>query len=233
MRLKRRWTQRELGRRTGLSRLIIGRIERGKGSLDVERLERISIAFDVPLAIGFDRDPHEQPTDAGHLAIQEIVLRLAPPAYGRGFELPTRPNDPWRSADVGLWADRWRTAVDAECWNTFGDLGAATRSSMRKVVELEALALARWGPGARAALVWVVRETVRNRDLVGRYEATLSAFFTGSSRHWVDALTNGAEPPAKPGLVWCDVATGRLREWRRQGGAPARNRSAGARSSGS
>jgi transcriptional regulator with XRE-family HTH domain len=218
MRLARRWTQRELGRRAGLSRLVVGRIERGEGVLDVERLERVSIALGVPLAVGFDRDPHHEPADAGHLALQEILLRLAPGGYERDFELPTRPNEPWRSADVGLWAARWRTAVDAECWNTFGDIGAATRSSRRKLVDLEALAISRWGVGARSALVWVVRDTVRNRAVIARYSATFAAFFTGSSRKWVDALALGAEPPRQPGLVWCDVATGRLHEWRRPRG---------------
>lgn len=215
MRLKRHWTQNELGRRTGLGRLVIGRIERGDGVLDVERLERIAIAFGVPLAVGFDPDPHEEPADAGHLAIQELLLRVAPSDLERGIEVATRPNEPWRSADVGLWSARWRVVIDAECWNTFGDIGAAKRSSTRKVAELEALAVARWGDGARGALVWIVRDTPRNRALIGRYEASFATFFSGSSKQWVDALTVGTEPPAKPGLVWCDVRATRLFAWRK------------------
>ena len=224
MRRKRRWSQRELGRRTGLGRLVIGRLERGEGTLDVERLERISVAFGVPLAVGFDRDPHDEPADAGHLAMQELVLRLGRQAgFDRQFELATRPAEPWRSADVGLGSARQRVVIDAECWNTFGDVGAGARSSTRKVAELEQLALAAWGPPARAALVWVVRDTARNRELIARYPEIFARRFPGSSRAWVDALTMGSAVPTEPGLVWCDVRATRLFAWRKSGVRTAAN----------
>jgi hypothetical protein len=53
-------------------------------------------------------------------------------------------------------------------------------------------------------LVWVVRETARNRALLARYPEIFASVFTGSSRGWVLALTTGSEPPDEPGLVWCD-----------------------------
>lgn len=120
------------------------------------------------------------------------------------------------SSDIGLAHDARRLAIDVECWNTFGDIGAAVRSSRRKVVELEQLAVARWGGSARARLVWVVRETTRNRALVNRYPEVFGSTFAGSSRAWVAALTTGSEPPDEPGLVWCDLATRRLRAWNRR-----------------
>jgi transcriptional regulator with XRE-family HTH domain len=216
MRRRRRWAQAELGRRIGAGRMVIGRLERGQGHLDLEILERIGIAFGVPLAVGFDRDVQQDVADAGHLGMQELVLRVTRGhGWTRQFEMPTRPSDPWRSSDVGLGDEQRRTAIDAECWNTFGDLGAATRSSRRKVAELEQLALARWGEGAQARLVWIVRETARNRALVNRYPEVFASTFTGSSRAWVAALTTGSEPPDEPGLVWCDLATGRLHAWNR------------------
>lgn len=216
MRLRRGWTQLELARRAGVGRQVIGRAERGVGPIDVATIERIGIAFGVPLALGFDRDHQQDVADAGHLLVQETVLRLARIAgYQEQFELPTRPNEPWRSVDVALGSRTRRIGIDAECWNTFGDVGASARSSRRKVVELEQLVVARWGETARAALVWVVRDTARNRALIARYPEVFATMFTGSSRAWVAALTTGAEPPSAPGLVWCNTAAGTVHAWYR------------------
>lgn len=213
---RRHWTQEELATRAGVGRLVISRMERGANPLDLETLERVSVALAIPLEIRLGRDPHEGTADAGHLAMQELVLRLARGAgFTATFELPTRPAEPWRSADVGLASPLQRTLVDVECWNSMGDIGAGARSSARKQAELEALAVARWGPDARASMVWVVRATARNRALIARYPEVFARRFPGSSRAWVRALTQGGPIPVEPGLVWCDVACTRLFHWRR------------------
>jgi transcriptional regulator with XRE-family HTH domain len=228
MRTRRRLTQNELAVRAELGRQVVGRLELGQRPLDIETLERIAVALCVPLAVGFDRDLGEDVADAGHLAIQEVVLRLARSAgYSPEFELPPRPNEPWRSADVALGSEAQRRAIEAECWNTFGDVGAAVRSSRRKLVELEQLAVARWGADASAGLVWVVRDTARNRALLNRYPEVFASTFTGSSHAWVRALTTRSAPPDGPGLVWCEVASGRLHAWHRRGGEAARRRGEG------
>jgi transcriptional regulator with XRE-family HTH domain len=214
---RRNWTQEELAERTGISRHIVGRIERGTTRLDVDALQRIGIALNRYLEIRFGRDALESPADAGHLAIQELVLRLGRACgYTGTFELPTRPAESWRSADVGLAAPSRQTLILGECWNTFGDIGAAARSSTRKLTDLDDLAIARWGTDARVGLVWVVRASARNRALVARYPEVFASRFSGSSRAWIAALTTGTTPPPEPGLVWCDVAATRLLEWRRR-----------------
>jgi transcriptional regulator with XRE-family HTH domain len=217
MRERRGWTRTELVQRAGLGRMVESRIERGVGNPDLDALQRIALALDRPLIVSFGgRDPSEAPVDAGHLAIQELVLRLGRSAgYTGSFELPTRPAEPWRSADVGLVSDARRRLIHAECWNTIGDVGAAARSSARKLAELEDLAIARWGE-ASTGLVWIVRATARNRALIARYPEVFASRFPGSSRGWVDALTTGSEPPSESGLVWCDVGATRLFAWRRR-----------------
>ena len=64
---------------------------------------RIGLVLGQPLAISLSRPIGEtrQPMDAGHLQMQEALLRSAR-ATGRTatFELPTRPSDPSRSIDV-------------------------------------------------------------------------------------------------------------------------------------
>jgi transcriptional regulator with XRE-family HTH domain len=215
-RLRRHWTQAELGRRASLGRMVVARIERGKTRLDVEALERLALALGLPLTVELGRDPHRDVADAGHLAMQELVLRTARRCgLERRFELATRPNEPWRSADVCLASKAQRTVIDVECWNTFGDVGAGARSSDRKRAELAQLAVATWGAGARAAVVWVVRDTAANRALIARFPEVFAARFTGSSREWVEALTSAGPIPERAGLVWCDRAATRLWAWRR------------------
>jgi len=220
-RLRRHLTQQRLGRRTGLSRMAISRAERGHGGgLTLDAWQRIGLALGMPMQVNLQRDPGEEPADAGHLGMQELVLRLGRVAGYRGLvELPTKPDEPWRSIDVALVDDHRRRMIVAECWNSIGDVGAAARTSARKQAEAGALAAARWGEGpAMTGVVWVVRATARNRALVARYPEVFAARFPGSSAGWVRALNEGVDPPSEPGLVWASVDGTRLWAWRRKGG---------------
>jgi transcriptional regulator with XRE-family HTH domain len=221
-RTARRWTLEALGRRVGVSRARLSQIERGNGAgTPLQTWIALGIALGRPLAIGFSRPLGESrlPVDAGHLEMQEHLLRLAR-ATGRNgtFELPTRPADPSRSTDVGLRDDGIRVLIQAECWNSFGDLGAAIRATNRKTAEAMAHAIATQVADTepyRVATVWIVRGTPANRALLARYPHIVEAAFPGSSRGWCRALTHGATPPVEPGLIWFDPATHRLTEHRR------------------
>lgn len=223
---RRRTTQQQVADVAGISRSAESAIERGLGGgHTLDTWQRLALAVGRPLIVGLERDRLEETADAGHLAIQELVLRLGRRASFIGaFELATRPAEPWRSTDVGLRDDRRRLLVLVECWNTIGDVGSATRSSERKRAEAVMLAVALGGEGSyRVATCWVVRATQRNRALVTRYPEVFRARFPGSSHAWVRALTFEAtrstrdrppEPPTGPGLIWCDVAATRLFAWR-------------------
>jgi transcriptional regulator with XRE-family HTH domain len=218
-RRRRRLTQQQLADRAGVSRSVISAIERGLGaSHTLDAWQRIAAALDTPLRIDLGRDPLAGPADAGHLAVQELVLRLGLRAGFRGsFELPTRPADPSRSADVGLRDDGRRLLVLVECWNTIDDVGAAARSTSRKLAEAERLAVALGGERPhRVGGLWIVRASRVNRGLVRRYPQVFAARFPGSSVGWARVLIHGEQPPAEPGLVWCDTNATRLFAWRRQ-----------------
>ena len=231
-RQRRRWSQDELGERVGMDGSRIGQIERGRGgSVPLERWFAIADALDRPLRVTLGRDELEEPVDAGHLLLQELVLRVGRAAgYTRTFELATRPADPTRSTDVGLRNDRRRILVLAECINTFGDVGASARAGDRKRAEAEAYAISiGHGQPYSVHVVWVVRSTRANRALIARYPHVFESRFPGSSAGWVAALTQGTEPPAESGLVWADVGATRLFAWRRQqrGGRVERQTSPG------
>jgi transcriptional regulator with XRE-family HTH domain len=215
-RRERRWDLETLGAKVGLGRTRVAEIERGDGTgAGLETWVALGIALGRPLAVTFTRPPgagRDEPADAGHLAIQEHLLALARATGQSGtFEVPTKPTDPRHSTDVGIRDPIRRVRTLAECWNTFGDLGAAVRATTRKAAE----AAATW-PDDRIATVWVVRATATNRALLARYPHILDAAFPGSSRRWVAALTDGAEPPVQPGLVWFEPETGRLIDRRRR-----------------
>jgi len=220
-RRRRRWRQRDLAARIGTSQAHVSQIELGQvGGAPLEVWFALSEALQVPLRVEFGRDRLEEPADAGHLAIQELILRLGRAAgFGRTFELPTRPANPRLSVDVCLRDDARRLFVLVEAWNSFGDIGASVRGTNRKIAEAHALVVAVGGDGwYRVAACWVVRDTARNRELAARYPEVFGVAFPGSSREWVAALSRGALPPQEMGLVWCDVAATRLRAWRRPSG---------------
>jgi transcriptional regulator with XRE-family HTH domain len=214
---RRRLTQLELARRTGVSASTISAVERGDGgTMSLELWQQVCLALDLPLKLEVGRDSMEEPVDAGHLRIQELVLRLGrSTGRRRTFELASRPEDPGRSTDVGLIDGVARLLLLIECVNTFGNINASIRSSDRKRAEAEALAIA-IGEGDPYAVgtCWVVRATKRNRLLLATYPELFENRFPGSSRSWVAALETGSRPPGEPGLVWCDVNATHVFEWR-------------------
>lgn len=179
----------------------------------------LATALRLPLRVEFGRDPVHEPGDAGHLKVQELMLRLArQTGRARMFELATRPTDPSYSIYVCTRDNRQRVLFIEECWNTFGNITASVRSTRRKLAEAERLAVAIGGETGpyRVAAVWTVRDTRRNREILARYPEVFAAAFTGSSRQWVTALTTtDARPPTELGLVWCDGDATRLFSWRK------------------
>jgi transcriptional regulator with XRE-family HTH domain len=215
----RRLSQAALASMVGISRQRLGDLELGRGASSPSAVWfALGEALGRYLRFEFGRDPEADVVHAGHLAMQELVLRLGKAGGWEGrFELPTRPTDPARSSDAALLDRRGRRLALNECWNTFGDLGYATRSSDRKLHEAQALAAAVGGDDGpfQVGLCWIVRDTKANRATVARYRHIFESRFPGSSSGWVRALTTGAPMPSQPGLVWCDLNATRLFAHRR------------------
>lgn len=216
----RRLSQRALASKSGVGQMTVSRLERGLGGgLTLDSWQRVALGLSRPLRVELTRSGEDAPIDAGHLVVQELILRLARETGRAGrFELPTRPGDPARSVDVAIRDDRHRVLILVEAWNRLDDIGSAARSTARKVAEADQLAAAIGSEGHpyRVASVWVMRTTARNRGLVRNYPDVFAARFPGSSVGWVAALARGYEPPAEPGLVWSDVSGRRLSAWRRR-----------------
>ncbi len=211
----RKWSQSTLAARIGHTAQRVSQIERGHGhAAPLEIWFALSHALNTPLRVEMMRDALGEPVDAGHLRLQELLLRLGrETGRGRHFELPTKPANPAHSVDVCLCDDTQRILLINECWNTIGNVNASMRSTHRKAAEAEALAISLGGEQGpyRVAACWVVHDTRANRALVARYPEVFAAAFAGPSAGWIRALTTrGVAPPRRIGLVWADLGATRL-----------------------
>ena len=208
-RLQRRLTQSGLAIRTGLAQTTISDIELGRGGgHTLDSWQRLVVPLGRTLTVSMSRDREESSVDAGHLGIQELVLRSARRAgYTRRFELQASRTT--QSTDVGLIHEQMRRIVLIECINTVTDFGSAVRASHRKRAELEDFGTARDG-SFRVGNCWVVRDIARNRALFRRYPEIVASAFPASSVRWLQAITQGTEAPDEPGLLWCDAGATRL-----------------------
>jgi hypothetical protein len=150
--------------------------------------------------------------------MHELVIGVAK-AAGWEVELEARSRawESHRSIDVRLIDRKQRQIVIVECWNTFGDIGAAARSTNNKVRDEEqhAVAIAAGGAPFAVSAVWVIRDTTANRSLLGKYPGAFNARLPASSIRWFHAVTTRSEPPLQPGFVWCDLRATRLSARRR------------------
>jgi transcriptional regulator with XRE-family HTH domain len=202
-RRRRRLTQAALGNLVGLGQSEISHLERGNGAgASIETWVAIGMALDRPIAIGFGRDVVDpELRDAGHLAAQELVLRIAGAGgWSTQVEAQSDPARSWHATDV-LLRHGDGTTVLAEIWNRLDDLGAALRSTDRKLAD------AATTPTPRS--VWILVDTAANREIVRRYPTLLRSRFPGSSSAWVRAVAAGEGPPPAPGLIWADPHGGR------------------------
>lgn len=136
-RLRRGQTQCEIAALAGVSASTVQRVEAGRAEhISLDSLQRTAHAVGRPLRLELSPDPRREPADAGHLAIQELVVRLGRVAgYVAIPEMPAIRYGSWRSTDVALRSDTARRLVVVECWSSVGDVGAAYRGTDRKRID--------------------------------------------------------------------------------------------------
>lgn len=208
-RLRRGRLQREVAAGAGISQNWLSMMERGHGAgASLETWASVAAAVDEQLVAYLERAPGATaPRDHAHLRGQELVIRTA--RSGDWRPMPEAPLDPFpqhsRSVDVLLTRTVHNEIAVVEIWDWFDDVGAALRSFDGKVA-----ATSRDG-GIRAAGLWVIRATRRNRALVAELHALFGAKFPGRSTDWLRALRDPASPtPTGNGLAWVDIGATRL-----------------------
>lgn len=218
---RRGMTQAQVAAAIGYSRTRYADLERGAGAnAPLALWIRLGIALGRPLAVALSRDSAvgagardpidaQLPSDGGHLAGQELVLRLAR-VHGRqsNVELSTGVGRMPTVADVVLRDDRQRVLILIEIVNRAGDLGALARSTDRKRADLDGMAILIGDAGGpyRVAVAWLFTMTHGNRRLVAAYPEFLRTRCPGSSVKLVASLSSGTEAPSEPAMAWIDLA---------------------------
>jgi hypothetical protein len=106
------------------------------------------------------------------------------------------------------------TVILVEIWNRLDDLGAALRSTDRKLADARATSATDRTTSATARSLWILVDTAANREIVRRYPTLLRSRFAGASSAWVRTISTGGQPPSIPGLIWADSRGGTLRPLR-------------------
>src|SRR5918992_1271426 len=192
-------TQSDVARIAGISRSRYADVEvRADGGVTLAALARAADAAGGQLRLYIaGASTADQPRDAVHLRIQELIARIAQPGGWKpmpeqAFDRDARSS---RAADVLLC--RGREWALLEVWDWFDDVGASFREWDRRLAAVERFAISRMPPvddeDAEPELpsvggCWVVRGTRRNRDLVRDHSHLFRARFPGSARAWITAL---------------------------------------------
>jgi transcriptional regulator with XRE-family HTH domain len=218
-------SQRAVGDGAGLAQATVSRAENGEGGVfTLQTWARLSLAAGSVLRAYLDRvSAADQPRDAVHLRVQELLLRLAAPGGWRGMaEMPL--DDASRGSrfvDVAL--ERAISSAPEvavlEVVDWLEDVGAGLRDWQRRLARADQLATARLTLDdahrnrpvvPRVGGCWVLRATRRNRRLVREHQHIFRTRFPGSASAWIRSLGTRATMPEQSALLWVSVDGRRL-----------------------
>jgi transcriptional regulator with XRE-family HTH domain len=202
----------------GVSRSLIGQMERGHGaSVTLLVWTRVARAAGSDVRAYLERaTATDQPRDAVHLRAQELIVRTAEGGGWRAQPERAIDLDPGRSRAGDVVLSRAPELALVEVFDWLDDAGAAFRSWDRRLAVVEARAIALAPPGTDATTlrttgIWALRATRTNRRLVTEHRAIFRARFPGSGAAWLRALADPTRPmPTEPALVWISVKGDRL-----------------------
>ena len=187
VRIKKRWRQRDVAGRAGVTRAAVSRLERGHAAeLGVDELVRIAEALDIALKItaAWRGGELDRLLNARHSALHESVARwlLAQPGWELAPEVSFAVYGERGVIDILAWHAPTRTLLVIELKTEIVDINDLM--GRVDVKQRHALDIARdRGWNARQVAVWViVGESATNRRRVSAHRTTLRAAFPADQR---------------------------------------------------
>ncbi|HET7029918.1 MAG TPA: helix-turn-helix domain-containing protein [Candidatus Limnocylindrales bacterium] len=192
LRIRRRWTQDELGRRSGVSRGVVARIEQGRAShVPIATLDRVTgpLGARVLVKLLWQGEGLERLLDGRHASVVDVVVRvLRAASWTVATEVSFNEYGERGSIDVFAFHPETRTLLVVEVKTVIGDAGALQSTLDRKVRLAPKLAHDRGWPVAGVGKLLVIVDSRTNRRQVARLAETFDAAFPIRSigaRRWL------------------------------------------------
>ncbi len=194
-------TQRELGRRGGVTQSLVSQVERGRIEASLETMACLAAAAGGELAVRIYPAEGVRLRDSGQMEVATLIAKEAHPRWKRAYEVPVAPPPDRRAGDMVL--DQPSEVALVEIERGLADFQAQYRSAQLKRAALaEQL-------NRPVRLLLAVTDTDAARRAVAPYPGLLASAFPVPSRRTWAALRAG-EPIGGDSLLWV-----RLRDLRR------------------
>ena len=187
IRIRRRWTQQQLAETAGVSRHVVGRVERGRAAtVAVGALRSVAAALDARLSLAVQWQGGDLPrlVNSRHSALHEAAARMFDALDGWVVEPEVSFSIYGERGVIDLlaWHPGRRALLVIELKTELVDINDLMGSVDRKRRLAERIALDRgWRPASVST--WVAIADVRtNRRAVARFAATLRAKFPADGR---------------------------------------------------
>jgi transcriptional regulator with XRE-family HTH domain len=204
VRMQRGMRQADLASRSGISRTVVGRIERGeRAGLTVEALDRVADALggDVDLRFRWRGEEVDRLLDASHARLVDVVVRrLRALGWDVAVEVTFSSYGERGSIDVMAFHPVRRALLVVEVKSVTPDMQAMLAGIDRKGRLAPALARQRGWDADVVARVLVIWDTRTNRRRLESHAASVAALLPVGSRE-VQRWVRDPGPPAVSG-VW-------------------------------
>jgi len=200
LRIRKRWTQQQLGERAGVSRGVIARLEQGHAThVTIATVERVAAALGARVLVKllWQGEGLDRLLDARHASVVEEVVRVLRGArWIVATEVSFNEYGERGSIDVFAFHPETRSVLVVEVKTVFVDAQDLQSTVDRKVRLAPKLARDRgWSPAGVGRLIVLV-DTRANRQRIESLSATFGTMFparTWAVRRWL-AAPSAVEP---------------------------------------
>lgn len=198
LRVRRRWRQEDLAQRAGVSRSVVGRIERGERAgttLDALFAVGEALGATVDLRLRWNGEELDRLTDEGHARlVDRTVAWLRAAGWDVAVEVTYARYGERGSIDILAWHPRRRRLLVIEVKSVTPDMQAALGGIDRKSRLGPMVARERAWDAPVAARVLVLWDTRTNRRRLERVEETVRAALPAGTRDIARWLRDPVEP---------------------------------------